>query len=222
MAHTNQFQTYDPGGKRVYKFFQDQHGRRWGCLTEGKDMHPVGTMEPKFWSPWLPPLGTKYMKVDISPEAFQGQLIHLYPVILSESLEAHRLYEQKAIEECTARGWNEDLSEVVDAKRYSPQLRHILGPLPLPWQPIKAAMDGNPWILGETRTPDIRLVPFVIVERPNVTIALENFGPEPEPEVPDAPSAVVVAPKTGGVEWKGLTDAEKGRSGSRKTAGAGV
>lgn len=192
MAHTNKFQTFDPGASKKYRYFRDQHGRKWGCLTEGKDGHPVGTVEyhpqPPKWvkPPWLPDLGPKYLKVDVSADAFQGQLVILYGVLLDELLDAHRGRQTKAIEECIARDWKQDLIEVQKPKPYySPQLVHILGPDPKPWQPVKAAMDGNPWILGATSVVDQRLVEFVkIPGKKQAVIELADFGPL-APEIPE-------------------------------------
>lgn len=147
----------------------DDWGRVWTAVIDKKSGDPIGSVTPKGWSaPWRP--DPAYMRPD--PDRPHRLVIDLHRA-LDDALEAHESY--RAEWEKTAAARNLDPLD----ERNRPVLLQVVGPAPKPWQPIKAALDGNRYILGFTTTVDPRLVPYLVTKRERVVASrqgLESFA----------------------------------------------
>jgi hypothetical protein len=152
------FQINDTQANRRPATLTDQHGREWFAEMDLKSGFPVGLVRLRHRTP-------KGNGVPWKPE--QGYLVFTrhdphkvridYDTMLAERLAAHDAYHKQAIREANARGWEVPQ----EGGPYAPQILELIGSPPHPWQPIKAAMDGNSYILGFTDVVDSRLEPFV-------------------------------------------------------------
>jgi hypothetical protein len=155
---------------------RDQHGRQWFAWVENRSGAPTGPISPTGWTaPWYP--DQAYLSID--PDDPRTLRID-YARALRERLEAHEDYKKQWTEKAVAR--NMDPAD----ETHRPALLQLVGPSPAPYQPYKAAMDGNKWILGFTAKPDARLVPYLPTKRAAVEAKLaelESFADEDGPEM---------------------------------------
>lgn len=176
------FQVNDnPGASRRPTKLRDQHNREWFVEVDHKSGAPIGvyTCRHKPRPPWLPDQGY-FLYGSSNPFVFTID----YETMLAERVTAHEAYHKLAIKQATARNW----PIPVMGETYSAQVRELIGAPPRPWQPIKAAMDGNKWILGLTTTVDARLEPFVRKETKVEKLLkdLPSFADEPEEDEEEA------------------------------------
>ena len=155
---------------------RDQHGRTWFAWVENRSGAPTGPISPSGWSaPWYP--DQAYLSID--PDDPRTLRID-YARALRERLEAHEEYKKLWTEKAVAR----NMDPADDTHR--PALLQLVGPSPAPYQPYKAAMDGNKWILGFTTKADARLIPYLPIKRTQVErriSELESFADEDGPEI---------------------------------------
>lgn len=172
---------------RRYQQYWDQHGRRWGCVLDlgCKDgASPVGPFEYveanqsdteyRFRPPWLPE--QKYLKLGTGVNWNRVEID--YPTMLRDARSAHQSYRNECMKAA------EDLNEPYEpGEKPSAKIRRIVGQAPKPVEPIAAAMQGNPWILGKSSVPHPRLVeilaPPAAIEDEDWLDGME-FGPEEE------------------------------------------
>ena len=152
------FQINDTQGSKRPARLTDQHGREWFAEIDRQSGFPAGLVRLRHRTPndrpvpWVPDQG--YLRFS----ANEPNKVRIdYEAMLSDRLTSHDLYHKQAIRESTARSW----PTPVEGGKYDPRIIELIGHPPLPWQPIKAAMDGNSYILGFTDTVDPRLVEYV-------------------------------------------------------------
>lgn len=130
----------------------DQHGREWSCFVEYRSGMPTGLIANDFSAPWLPDQAYLVVNPDNPSELWID-----YRRMYIDARQALGQYHQLAVQLAADKGWP------VPAKRgeYAADIRRVIGNPPRPLQPIKAAAQENPWILGFSDTPDPRLVEYV-------------------------------------------------------------
>lgn len=169
----------DQAAQRRGATLTDDWGRAWSAVIDKRTGDPIGSITPQGWSaPWRP--DQAYMRPD--PEDPRRLIIDLAQA-LRDAREAHEQYAEDWKRAAAAR--NIDPND----QRNHGILLQVVGPLPKPWQPIKAALDGNKWILGFTTKPDPRLVPFLTTKRQRAEASLEgleSFADDPEVEALEA------------------------------------
>ena len=170
----------------------DQHDRLWDGLVEKRSGHPTGNLTLRHQTPlgnrapWEPDQG--YLVLDPNdPTALNIN----YEQMLTDRLAAREEWNQHGVDVASARSW--EIPEEKDEYGYYPfaeRITAVIGKRPASWVPVKAAMDGNRWILGFTDTVDERIAPFVtrVTVRQNLTTNLPSFASEgDEPVTPKAP-----------------------------------
>lgn len=129
----------------------DQHGRQWSCQVENRSGMPTGLIANDFSAPWLP--DQSYIIVNPNnPGECWIDYRHMY----LDRRKEMGLYHQLAVQLASDKSW-----PLPERGNYSREFRRLLGNPPQPLEPVKAAAQGNPWILGFTDVPDPRLVEFV-------------------------------------------------------------
>lgn len=131
--------------KRGYSTFRDQHGRRWGAVTENKTRHPVGMPEPKFKAPILPPVHL------IRPKpGDDSELVIDYKSWLGELDAAHQQWDQTLREAAKKLYGQGAIAHAIENPQ--PELLDEVGPRPKTDRRefVEAASQGNKWALGET------------------------------------------------------------------------
>jgi hypothetical protein len=160
---------HDQAAQRRGATLTDDWGREWSAVIDKKTGDPIGSITPKGWSaPWRP--DQAYMRPD--PDNARRLIIDLERA-LSDALEAHEEWNEAWVRTAAARNIdpNDDRNQGV--------LHQLVGAKPAAWQPIKAALDGNRWILGFTQKPDARLIPYLASKRnkvQSVLPTLESFA----------------------------------------------
>jgi hypothetical protein len=185
------FSINDTQGSRRPARLKDQHGRVWFAEIDRISGFPAGLVRLEHRTPrghtppWEPDQGFLVFNRD---DPFHVRID--YERMLAERIAAHDEYHKQALREATARGWEVP----VEGKPYSPQITELIGRPPHPWQPIKAAMDGNSWILGFSDTTDHRLEPFVRKETQveKLVRGLPDFSDEAPSRMAQAAEAVGV------------------------------
>lgn len=151
--------------RRPQKLF-DQHGRKWHTTLDIVANGPCAPINPDGWgAPLLPP--QKYVKFQ-SENGMPSVTID-YDFWIAELTEAHKTYDQKLYDDALL------LFGEGGPKHYeerSPALLRYTGLPPQPIEPVKAAKQGNKWVLGLTEKPDPRLTPFFVVEK----VAEPDYG----------------------------------------------
>lgn len=149
----------------------DQHGREWSASVEQKSGMPTGMISPSFEAPWRP--DAQYLKVN--PDN-TSELYIDYETMYKRRRARLEQYHRDAVTKAAANKW-----PTPEKGKYSQEVLETLGRPPKPLEPVAAAMQGHPWILGFSKTPDPRLVPFLHVNRREVTpeeIDGYDFGPD--------------------------------------------
>lgn len=171
-------------GRRDEVWF-DQHDREWSVSVEVRSGDPTGNITPRFRAPWTP--AQAYLKPQRGARGQRGLFID-YEAMLRDVEAEWESFRRQAVEIATARGWDVPI-DVREPGALDPRILQIVGAPRKRPQPIVAAMQGNRWILGETRKPDPRLAPFVedrkAKRRRPVEQALTAYGdfsdaPEPD------------------------------------------
>ena len=182
-AGTQPFHTFDgrPKGQaqRKVSFSQaslrrtvtlwDQHGRQWWASVEQRSGMPVGMIEPKdFTAPWLP--DQKYLVVN--PDN-ASELFIDYRTAAVDRKTAENEYHVRASQLAAEKKWAQP-----ERGQYPTEIVNALGRPPRSVKLVLAAWQGNPWMLGETDTPDPRLELLVEAERPQLAVTPEDIGDE--------------------------------------------
>lgn len=147
----------------------DQHDRPWSSQAENRSGMPTGPLNADFSAPWMP--DGKYLIVN--PDNVAEVYID-YPKMYRDRKGALEEYHGQAVRLASQQGW-----PVPDRGKYSEKVLNALGLPPKPLEPVVAAMQGNPYILGFIDQPDPRLVRFLNPKRREVTpeeIAGYDFG----------------------------------------------
>lgn len=173
--------------QRRGQMFKDQHGRRYHATIELRTGHPVGQLEPQFRAPLMPP--AKYQELDKDPE-------RPYDVFVNYERWEQDIRTDRA--EWEREGRQRSLKMYGDkynpAEAFTSEVLDIIGPAPQAVEPVIAARQGNPWILGRSRVPDRRLIKFFQPEELDLELRraaepdfsklekLEDFNDEYDPE----------------------------------------
>lgn len=158
----------------------DQHDRLWDGLVEKRSGHPTGNLSLRHKTPlgnrppWEPDQGYLVLDKD-DPTAINID----YERMLTDRLAAREEWNKHGVDVASARSW--EIPESKDEYGYYPfaeRIVAVIGKRPASWVPVKAAMDGNRWILGFTDSVDERIEPFVtrVTTRQNLTEALPSFA----------------------------------------------
>jgi hypothetical protein len=143
---------------------RDQHGREWTGQAGLKSGMPTGQLVPSFHAPWYP--DQQYLRVNrdnISELWIDYEAMFLRRNARLEQF--HKLAEARARQKsmpAPKRG------------EYAPELLQVCGQIPKALEPVVAAMQGNPWILGLSTRVDPRLDRFVT--KPRNQVILEQTG----------------------------------------------
>jgi hypothetical protein len=144
----------DQSHSRRYTKMRDQHGRLWGCEIDIRTGTPVGHgPRPVGWkAPWLPSQEWfRYNPRGDNPNLFRID----YDSMVADRVAAHDAYDAAFTQYAVAHGWDPNDS----SKRGV--IESVVGKRPLPIEVIKAAMQGNKYVLGLTDVVDTRVVPFL-------------------------------------------------------------
>lgn len=136
---------------RMQHHMEDQHGRPWSCSVEIRSGMPTGLITNDFSAPWLPDQGA----LIVNPNKTSKLWID-YGLLWRERMQALGSYHKLAVQLATDKSW-----PIPKKGDYSNDYRRVLGDPPKPLQPVKAAAQGNPWILGFTDVVDARLIEHV-------------------------------------------------------------
>lgn len=154
--------------RREVKHGRDIHGRPWHWTIENKTGDPTGLIQALFQAPIIPP--QEYLRPN--PEN-PNQLLIDYDRWISAIRARRKEWEKEGRQRSQKlygqkyRAEDEFTDEVLD----------IIGPPPEAWEPILAAKQGNPWILGKTTRVDLRLAQFFEPEQLDPT---ERAAREPD------------------------------------------
>lgn len=144
----------------------DQHGRPWFVETEIRSGMPCSPFQPLFLAPWYP--HSNYIKVNPNNTA---ECFIDYPTMRQEKRVGINKYHSDAVGLATEKKW-------AIPQRGQPYAREIIaknGNPPLPLEPIIAAEQENPWIIGWSDKPDPRLVELVKKRVRVLTVEEEGF-----------------------------------------------
>ena len=152
--------TNDQAAQRQPQIFTDQHGREWYAETENKTRHPVGKVTPVGWdAPVLP--DQHFFRFEKNRP---GQLLIDYDTMIRHLADVNRDYTRRLLEVGTTM-----YAEKFDLDApLTPQLRDVIGNPPLKTELAIAMYQGNPYALGLTDTPDVRLEPMVKQWKPDL------------------------------------------------------
>lgn len=146
----------------------DQHGRQWSGQVSNKSGMPTGQIDPCFTAPWYP--DQQYLRVN--PDN-QAELYIDYDAMLlrrrARLEEFHKLATEFA---------REKKLELPKKGEYSEAITRAIGGMPKPIQPVAAAMQKNPYILGLTDRVDPRLERYVVKPRNEAILDEFDFHPE--------------------------------------------
>lgn len=129
----------------------DKHGRKWYMTIETKTGDPTGLIQPLFQAPYIP--DQKYLKVN---EDNPNHLDIDYELAKADIRRARAEWEREG----------RQLSQKMHGSKYNPlddftsEVLDVIGPPPQAIEPVIAAQQGNPWVLGKTNRVDLRLVRF--------------------------------------------------------------
>lgn len=153
LQRTDSGQPWSQRKQRRGQMFRDDHGRRWYAVTELLSGAPSGMIEHQFQAPLIPP--QKYLELSTDPE---------------RPYDLHIAYARWIADTETDREeWHKDGRMVArrmpgvaweEGQPFPSAVLDVIGPEPTPLEPILAAQQGNPWILGKTQARDARLVKF--------------------------------------------------------------
>lgn len=163
--------------QRRYQIFTDQHGREWGGNLEVKTGDVVGLLEAQFTAPLIPP--QKYIRrVDRRPYDLRIDYKQWKADYRGERRDWEREGRQM-MRKMRGKGYNPN-------EEFSEDVLDIIGEPPQAIEPIIAAEQGNSWILGKTKKPDLRLVKFFEPEQldPEIREAREPDFSDLEDERP--------------------------------------
>lgn len=127
------------------------HGREYFGTIEIKTGHTVGLIEKKFQAPLMPP--DKYLE---RIEGFPYNFFINYDRWIADEQGARAEWERDG--RTRSRQMHGDAYD--PAAPFTSDVLDIIGPPPNAVEPLYAAKQGNPWILGTTNRVDIRLVKF--------------------------------------------------------------
>lgn len=146
---------------RQWAEFLDQHGRRWGAMTENKSRHATGPFQPQFTAPWLP----NQHYIDHLPGDMHRVAID-YDQMAVDFDEAMRMWVAEVQMHAANQPGvtvDEELAKARAGKPLSLVIAALCGPPPGSRDPktgkykglppkavIAAAKAGNPWILGQS------------------------------------------------------------------------
>ena len=132
---------------RRYQVFRDQHDRKWGAFIEIKTGDPTGEIQPIGWqAPLMPP--QKFIHPVRDPDTGQpeaGRLEIDYADWIRELRQAITDYQERLHFFATSL-YGEKAGEMV--QNPSAELRRYMRGDPPYWEPVYAAMRGDPWVLG--------------------------------------------------------------------------
>lgn len=137
--------------QRRAHFMTDQHGRPWSCSIELKSGMPTGLIANDFHAPWLPEQNALVVNPNNTSELWID-----YGLMWRERMQALSAYHKNAVALAVDKNWPVPTKGV-----YSNDFRRVLQDPPKPLQPVKAAAQENPWILGFTDVIDERLYEYV-------------------------------------------------------------
>jgi hypothetical protein len=133
-------------------FMWDQHGRQWSCSVEIHSGMPTGLITNDFNAPWLPDQNALVVNPNDTSELWID-----YGLMWRERMQALGAYHKLAVALCVDKGW-----PVPTKGAYSNDIRRAINEPPKPLQPVKAAAQENPWILGFSDVVDARLYEYVV------------------------------------------------------------
>ncbi len=177
----------------------DQHGRPWSMQVGLKSGMPAGgPPQPLFTAPWYP----DHQYVRVNPDNAAEIFIDYEAMFLRRNAKLAE-YHERAVE----RAHQKSLP-LPKKGEYSAELISVCGSVPKPVQPVVAAMQENPWILGETDVVDARLEPFVRKSRGKALAEAQafDFGPRSYAEATSGtlgapiPRAISNAPRGESIE----------------------
>lgn len=146
-------QRWSQASQRKNEIMLDQHGRQYATVIEIRTGHPI-TISPLFRAPLMPP--DKFIRMRRPGEQAPGwanpycKLVVDYDAWAAELEQTHAAYERKKQQLATRIGGSRAVEEY---RNPSPMLLQELGPPPQPVEPVLAAKEGHPWLLG-LRRPD--------------------------------------------------------------------
>lgn len=163
---------------RRYERQKDQHGRVYGFQVEKTTgdpcssvmLSPGGTLKV---APTEVPLKTpaQYLRYLSDPELVTSHRIQIdYERWIADTREAHLEYRKRRHE--AAR-----IHRISDTKLSEPPSEDMvlaIGPAPVALEPIVAASQGNPYVLGLTTKIDARLYEFFLPQTPQELEAIET------------------------------------------------
>lgn len=164
-----------PSTRRAGRFTDTNHGRRWSAIIDKRSGGVIGKMQPLGWrAPWSPDQAFFRFSED-EPNVFTID----YQAMLDSRLAAHEQWHAEFRSTAHKRGWNPDDAEKLNS------LIELIGPKPLPIEPIVAAMQGNSWILGLSQKVDARVESFLPKKVSRVAKALDalDFRDDEAPTV---------------------------------------
>lgn len=139
----------------------DHHGRRYGAVLDKSNGIPIGRgPRPDGWrAPWMPGQEWfRYHEDETNPMKFRID----YESMLESSMAAHEAYDRQWTDYAVGNGWDPKDEAMIG------RIVAKIGPRPLPFELIVAAMQGNKYILGLTEKVDKRVEPFLRM-RPKYT-----------------------------------------------------
>lgn len=147
---------------RRYRVFKDQHGRKWGATIDTTTNDPVENLKPHggWKAPWLP----SHDSVKLVHNETEGTAsVDLgYANRKAQLRQAHKAWNERLLKIGYQRGGDD-----FDPQNPSPAVLFEVGPKPLPIEPVIAAENNDPWILGFSPTMPAWARPFFVKALPD-------------------------------------------------------
>lgn len=164
---------------RRYQIFRDQHDRKWGAFIEIKTGDPTCSIDALGWTaPLMPP--QKYIETVRDREsglAEAGRLVVNYAAWIRDLRQGEADYYERLHFFATSL-YGERAGEMT--KNPPAELRRYLRGEPPEWQPVYAAMKGDPWVLGQDEVKPAWAERYF---RPKAIIGGMDLGLDLDPDV---------------------------------------
>lgn len=159
LQRTDTGQNWSQRNQRDYGFYTDQHGREWGAPIELKTGAACGPYEPIEWKitpPLMPP--QKYLRR--SPDRRRPTELHIDYRAWIQDERTERVAWERNVRIASQKLHGDKYDEAMALRNPSRDVLELVGPPPRAIEPIRAAMQGNPYVLGFTTREDVRLAKF--------------------------------------------------------------
>lgn len=156
--------------ERRFMSFRDQHNRVYAAWTENMTGDPCTPLMAQFTAPIMPPETYIEVRDELGPRRVWINYRRWFD-------DARAQWKDRAIAAIRfAKELHGNSSAKIDPINPPADILHRLGEPPIRLELVAAMAQGNPWVLGFSKTPDVRLEPLlptkVLVQD---TVSMDSF-----------------------------------------------